>query len=239
MTQKKRTYVAIVLDNSGSMQSIRQEAINHFNEQVQQMRAQTKRDPSLDIIVSLVLFNYQVEVTMDNLNLDYVKEITFADYTPDGGTALYDGIERAIQLIQPKLKPEDAALVVVITDGEENSSTPHNRQSVPGKIKELQGTDQWTFTYMGTSKDLTKFTQEVGASAGNVFYTSFSKDAMETVNATATRGLHTNYFNARSAGARSVSKAYVDSSVDVSSLPTSPSVDLDNSSSTGGGGPSS
>jgi uncharacterized protein YegL len=210
---KKRTFVALVLDQSGSMSPLREEAVAHFNEQIQAMKDKASKDPSLEILASLVFFNHEVEVKMDNLNLDYVQELSEDSYLPSGTTALYDGIETAIQLIQPRLRPEDAALVVVVTDGAENASTPHNRESVPGKIKELQENGQWTFTYMCTSRDLATIQKTLYAKSGNIFATRYgSKATFKGDSVTANKTLTSNYFSARSRGVQSVNKAYVDQS---------------------------
>lgn len=217
---KKITRIAIVLDSSGSMGSIREHAVNNFNEQVQEIRNQVSDNPELETYVSLITFGSKVDVKMDNLNPDYIKELTPEEYIPGGMTALYDAINTAIQLIEPKLSFEDAGLVVVITDGGENSSSPINREYVPKKIKELQTSEQWTFTYMCTEQDLAAIEKTLGAHTGNTFVSSFTEREMKTSGGIQHKAMYTNYFGARVEGARSVTNAYTGDS-DPSNLPSS------------------
>lgn len=202
-----KTYVPIVIDKSGSMSSRKEKAIADFNQQIQAMRDNTQRDPNLEIFVSLVIFDHQVSVVYENTPLSEVTELTSEQYQPDGSTALFDAIDKAITLTQPNIKnPTDAALVVVITDGHENASSADSRQYVPKRIKELEETNAWTFTYLGTDQNLAEFTERLHARKGNI------KSGIDQLGTGVTTSLHNHYFSARSRGHTSVVDSYTGSS---------------------------
>ena len=125
---KKRTHVAIVLDRSSSMGSTQQQAIDSFNEQVDEMKNQARQDPDLQILVSLITFSSDVKTVFNTVNLNYIETLTKEKYSPSGMTALFDGIARAIEIIDPLMQTQDAALVIVITDGYENNSSKENTE---------------------------------------------------------------------------------------------------------------
>ncbi len=125
-------------------------------------------------------------------------------------TALFDGVNRAIEIIAPQLKEDDAALVIVITDGEENNSSQINKEFVPRKIKELEGdgTGQWTFTYMGTTKDLARIAKETGMSVSNSAHFESKTSGGWKSGTEVARGGIRRFMNSRSAGAKHVKGLY-------------------------------
>lgn len=199
-----KTHVALILDKSGSMTSRRQQAITDWNQQINAMKESVKADPNLDIFVTGIIFDNGVDVLFEKMPLEQVSDLSAEQYVPSGGTALFDAIAKGIDAIQPEIvNPTDAALVSVITDGEENSSTPDSRTYVPKKIKELQGTNAWTFTYLGTNENLAEFTEKLGAFAGNV------RSGIQDLGTQVTSSMNTRYFEARSRGATSMANAYL------------------------------
>lgn len=149
---KPVTHVAIVLDRSGSMASTKQQAIQGYNEQVQQMKLHSKTQ---DIFCSFVSFNGQVFDHHWDAPANSLHELSESGYCPDGSTALRDAIGYTVKkLLECKDATLDnvAFLVVVVSDGEENSS----QHISPGELRELidstQKTGRWTYTYMGCSE---------------------------------------------------------------------------------------
>jgi hypothetical protein len=152
--------IAFLLDETGSMESVRQATISGFNEYVQ-----TVNNQHPDALLSLVLFSTVKYDGVYRLTpLPVVAPLTFDTYKPNGGTPLYDCIARLIgeteTAIAP-IKPTPEVLFVIMTDGEENSSREYNRARIVELItrKEAAG---WSFVYLGANQDA----WQVGASIG-------------------------------------------------------------------------
>lgn len=191
--------IAIILDKSGSMVSIRDQAISLFNEQVQTLKANRGR---MDTKVSLVTFADKDEVLIWNQQLADVNTLTAQSYLPAGSTALFDTVGRTISKLAElpeAAETETSFLIVVITDGEENASKEWSSEKLAGKIKALQDTNRWTFAYMGANVDLSKVREGLGLHANNMaMYASTSADTMRAAGVTS-RGM-ANYMVGRSHG---------------------------------------
>ena len=80
---KTRIFNLIILDESGSMQSIKQAAINGMNETVQSIKASQKKHEDQEHIVTLVSFNSSAIKTIYVCVLAAeVKELSDADFIP-------------------------------------------------------------------------------------------------------------------------------------------------------------
>lgn len=125
--KNKKTYYLLVLDKSGSMQSCENETISGFNEQVQMIRNLQKRFTEQEFYVSLTTFSDEVEHVFDKNTGTDIRELTKSLYVPNGSTALLDAIGESVMKLKSDIgheieKGEATAVVVIITDGEENAS---------------------------------------------------------------------------------------------------------------------
>jgi hypothetical protein len=157
------THICFILDKSGSMGSQRAEAISGFNEFLHEQQ-KIKDDTRL----TLLLFDTGFLTPIDNAKLDEAKEIGPRDYSPDGCTALFDAVGRGIARMEEHVKKGDRALVVILTDGLENSSTQitsHEQVRDIIKMKEQEG--NWTFTYMGSGQNWQKEAAAMGTVVSN------------------------------------------------------------------------
>ena len=89
----KRTIVAVILDQSGSMETCRAATISAFNEYVNDL----KRDPQDDLLLALTKFNTVCEVVHDPKAITEVAEMSRDTYTPAGNTALYNAIAETVE----------------------------------------------------------------------------------------------------------------------------------------------
>ena len=159
----KRIINLIILDASGSMESIYNQALSGTNETIQTIRMAQKDHPELQQCLTLASFNSgkdYLKVKYSVAPIDEVKEITREDYVANGCTALYDAMGEMISELKRKMTPEDRVLVTVITDGYENSSTHWSGPQIKSLVEELRH-EGWTFTYIGANQD-------VEAVAGNM-----------------------------------------------------------------------
>lgn len=175
-TKKQKTYVAIVLDKSGSMETIAPETISSFNEQIQTIK---RESVGMDTKIILVTFNDHVNKLFFNVSVDNLQPLTTENYIPDGMTAMYDGICKTINDMESELSdindPETAVLFTIITDGAENSSKAFNSVDVSDRIKRLKETKRWTFNLVGANIDLGKAAVDLNINKGNILKISSSK----------------------------------------------------------------
>jgi uncharacterized protein YegL len=187
------TVITIIIDASGSMSGI--EGYNSFIEK--------QKEEDGDVLVSLVLFDSEWDggYSLQKLRLvrpytalplDEVPELTTDVYKAGGGTPLRDAIGNGINFtddVLSRVKSENPdALVVIITDGGENTSQDYGAGLIKEMIQKRED-DSWTFIYMGANQDSWSETQNLGFNQGNVMnYTAadikegaFAKIAASTV----------------------------------------------------------
>ena len=146
----------MILDASGSMESIYNQALSGVNETIQTIRMGQKEHPEFEQSLTLASFNSgknYLNVKYSATPIDEVKEITKEDYIACGCTALYDAMGEMISELKRKVTPEDRVLVTVITDGYENASIHWNGPQIKSLVEELRH-EGWTFTYIGANQDV-------------------------------------------------------------------------------------
>ena len=159
---KQKIYNLIVLDASGSMYSIRNEAIAGVVETVQTIRTAQKDNANQEHLFSLVVFNGRSITTVyDRMPIDKVPDLDANDYQPTDNTPLYDAMGNAITNLQRYINEDDNVLVTVITDGYENSSVEWNHQRVFQLVEDLKKKN-WLFTYIGANQDALKVAKGMG-----------------------------------------------------------------------------
>ena len=146
----------MILDASGSMESIYNQALSGVNETIQTIRIGQKEHPEFEQSLTLASFNSgknYLNVKYSATPIDEVKEIIKEDYIACGCTALYDAMGEMISELKRKVTPEDRVLVTVITDGYENASIHWNGPQIKSLVEELRH-EGWTFTYIGANQDV-------------------------------------------------------------------------------------
>ena len=158
----QKIYNLIILDASGSMYSIRNEAIAGVVETVQTIRTAQKDNANQEHLFSLVVFNGRSIATVyDRMPIDKVPDLDANDYQPTDNTPLYDAMGNAITNLQRYINDDDNVLVTVITDGYENSSLEWNHQRVFQLVEDLKKKN-WLFTYIGANQDALKVAKGMG-----------------------------------------------------------------------------
>ena len=158
----QKIYNLIVLDASGSMYSIRNEAIAGVVETIQTIRTAQKDNANQEHLFSLVVFNGRSIATVyDRMPIEKVPDLDANDYQPTDNTPLYDAMGNAITNLQRYINEDDNVLVTVITDGYENSSVEWNHQRVFQLVEDLKKKN-WLFTYIGANQDALKVAKGMG-----------------------------------------------------------------------------
>ena len=150
---KTRIFNLIIIDESGSMQSIKTAAIDSVNETIQTIRSAQGKHEEQEHFVSLVTFNDDVKTVYECVQVDEVKELTAETYQPACCTALYDAMGISLNALRKKVTEDDKALVTVVTDGYENASKEYSGKAIKALVDELKAKG-WVFAYIGANQDV-------------------------------------------------------------------------------------
>lgn len=155
---QKFVYNLIILDESGSMESIKTEIISGFNEVKMSIKSLEKKFPGQKHFVTFVTFNsLGIKTCLDVQPVKKIFKIQESSYKPDSTTPLYDAIGISIVKLKEhiKNKKESNVLVTILTDGLENSSVEYSGKQIKQMIDDLK-TKNWVFTYIGTGHEIEK-----------------------------------------------------------------------------------
>lgn len=143
----------IIIDESGSMQSIKREAIDSVNETIQTIRSAQNKHDDQEHYVSLITFNDDVKTVYKCVPVNEVRELTAETYCPECCTALYDAMGISLNALRPKVGEGDKVLVTVVTDGYENASKEYSGKAIKALVDELKAKG-WVFAYIGANQDV-------------------------------------------------------------------------------------
>ena len=149
----KKIYNLVIIDESGSMQSIKKEAIDSVNETIQTIRSAQEKHQDQEHFVTVVTFNDDVKHVVECKPIYYVNELSDATYHPSCCTALYDAMGMSLNNLRRIVKDEDTVLVTVVTDGYENASQMYNDKQIKSLVDELKSKG-WVFAYIGANQDV-------------------------------------------------------------------------------------
>lgn len=156
--KKKEVYNLIILDESGSMESIKSAIITGFNEVVQTIQSIEKEFPEQEHYISLLSFNgVGIKTIHDRDRALTLTQINESSYQPNATTPLYDAIGQGVLTLKNALQGKDKAdygvLVTILSDGEENASKEFNAAQTKALIEQMKA-ENWTFTYIGANQDV-------------------------------------------------------------------------------------
>lgn len=169
------TIIKVVLDRSGSMNSIRHDTLGGLNVYLDELK---KKNPGRTLF-SLTQFDSggwgekhgtQLIETYSNTPLEEVQNLTESQYVPSGGTPLYDAIGQIITRTRDELAgcdPKPNVLLVIITDGENTDNHGYQQPQVKEMITDLEKNHGWTVAYLGANQDAWSVGSSLGLSRGN------------------------------------------------------------------------
>lgn len=208
--EEKKNYVLIVLDSSGSMGSIKRETIKGFNENLETIRVETE---NMETKISLVTFNdpenIQEVIWLEDVHT--VEPLTEKSYKPDNMTALYDAVGYTVEKFQDEveLSSNDGVLLVIVTDGQENSSRKFTQERMKKMLGGLEEHPNWTITFIGANQDVMLNTGAMGIDYGTGNSLAFAASSRGMVNMTKTTNTgYSNYFDSRKRGITKVDNLY-------------------------------
>lgn len=166
------THIQIVLDRSGSMESVRNDVIGGLNAFIEEQA----KVPG-EATVGLTQFDNMFETVYSMVPIAQVEPRSHQNYVPRSMTALYDAIGKTIHELGTRLAmmSEDQrpskVIFIIQTDGFENASQEYNAESVKRLIEQQKTKYSWDFVFLGANQDaiLTAGTLGIGAQNAATF----------------------------------------------------------------------
>ncbi len=160
--------IACVIDRSGSMQSIKSDAIGGFNAFLEDQKKQPGRAR-----LTLVLFDHEYERVHDSVDIQQVQPLDENTYQPRGTTALLDAIGRTIDDVgkrlaeTPEAERPGTVIVAILTDGMENASKDYTRARIAEMIEHQRERYGWEFVFLAANQDAIQEAQRLSISAAD------------------------------------------------------------------------
>jgi hypothetical protein len=143
----------ILLDRSGSMQSLWVEALSSVNAYAKELNNKTDGD-AVDSHVTLAVFDDHEGLKFDLLRRKqpvlHWEKVTDAEASPRGMTPLLDALGRIIALAETD--NPDKAVIVVMTDGQENASREVTRDGAKAALDRVKAKG-WDVVFLGANFD--------------------------------------------------------------------------------------
>lgn len=162
-------WITVLVDRSSSMEALRGAVVSGLNGFI----AQHGSNPTVRLRIVefgtddagglelLLLYSSEQATTSET------RALRVLDYRPRGGTPLLAAVMRTIGQLEPEVRPQDSALVVIHTDGQDNASPGISidmlRARSDGKLRE----GNWTFAYLGAELDAWQTAQDMHIGALN------------------------------------------------------------------------
>lgn len=189
--------VHLVLDRSGSMLTNQDLTIQSTNEYVASLAKDAPGSRfSLTLFDSDAKAKARIDTVISDVDIGSVMPLDRATYAPGGGTPLYDAIGHVIGLMDKETG--DKALVI-LTDGEENTSSEFTKDKIKKLLDERQDKENWLVLYLGANQDAFVEGAKFGSRGGHTMSYSTAKLGSAMLSASAS--------TARFAETRSVSDA--------------------------------
>lgn len=148
------TEIVCILDESGSMRSLRKDTVEGYNSFIDSQKEQEG-----EAKVTTILFNGESRILHDRIDVKEVPEMKKRDYSPRGSTSLLDALGSAIDRTgkilsdTPEEERPSKVIFMIVTDGEENTSTEYTYQDVKDRVTHQQDKYSWSFIFVGANID--------------------------------------------------------------------------------------
>ena len=141
-----QTHIVYVLDKSGSMWDLKNDTIGSFESWCASQETKIEGE-DLPPRLSIVQFSSPDDIKFTHY--DNIKNRKKLIYEPDGSTALYD----ALGLVFDEYGSEENVIVLINTDGQDNTSIKWNRQKIKEKIEKFKQEKGWIFEFAAANQD--------------------------------------------------------------------------------------
>jgi uncharacterized protein YegL len=148
------THITVILDRSGSMDTIARDMEGQLNSFVEEQRALGG-----ECTITVITFDSVIDTIHDTIDIKRVPRIKLE---PRGGTALNDA--SMVGILATDKVSAAKKIVVIVTDGEENQSKRYTAHQVRAAIETRH---TWAFMFFGTEKAFRQ-AADYGVSSQNV-----------------------------------------------------------------------
>jgi len=174
-----KMHTFFLLDRSGSMSSIRDDVVGGFNQYLQEQ--QDAQDGN-GMVLTLAQFDSgnPFQLVYDAVPINGIPPMNLSSFKPRGGTPLYDAIGAMIHHADGHNETAERVVIVVFSDGAENSSFEYDRSRVFDLISQRQKEHQWAFVFLGANQDSYAAGRDMGIAGGNTQNFAFDADGVKT-----------------------------------------------------------
>ena len=165
-----RTLVTFLLDETGSMESIKDDTLGGFNSYLSALKGSGEL-----IDFTLIKFDScRIEKVCVAIPVSDVADLDANSYQPGAATPLIDAAYKTIKAVEKSLNGKSPKVIVCIqTDGHENASTEHSWEELNALIKEKTAAG-WQFNFLGTGIDAYDTGAKMGVAAMHTMSTGRS-----------------------------------------------------------------
>jgi len=141
--------IRMVLDRSGSMNRRIKDTIDSINAFIQD-----QKDNKIFGVLTLSTFDsISIDVPIHRKEVKKLQELDYDFLKPRAGTPLLDAIGIAIHDLENNpVKEDEKKVLVIVTDGYENSSREYNPDTIRDLIK-TKTEEGWLIVYLGADHD--------------------------------------------------------------------------------------
>lgn len=201
------TYVGISRDHSASMMSLVNSAKKDYNEQIEVIKKTAVGNVKVTTVKCGVGWNGANLIEHVGTFPNNLSPLT--EYVADGrSTPLFDSVSQLIDLMQQNasISADGVYLIMAITDGEDNSSKTSG-YALGERIKSLQKTDRWTFTFRVPKGYAQRLSTTLGIPRENILEWEQTIKGVERATDVNIAAM-SNYFGAVAAGNMTASRSF-------------------------------
>tara|TARA_Y100001960_G_C14766727_1_gene877406 strand:+ start:737 stop:1378 length:642 start_codon:yes stop_codon:yes gene_type:complete len=163
---KNKTVTTFVLDESGSMEDVREQTIIGINSYIDKLKTDSD-----EITVNFLTFNSRsIKTLYDFQPISEIKAISGENYRPAAMTPLYDAIGSGIEITDDyisEFKSNSNIIFAIMTDGFENCSKEYTHDMIL-RLIQSRTEQNWVFTYLGANQDSWDVGRRLGLSQDHV-----------------------------------------------------------------------
>jgi hypothetical protein len=194
MTDQNKRLIVIVLDRSGSMQTVKEDTEGGLRAFLD-----TQKEAPGDTLVTLRQFDHHHDTVYENMPLEAVPAY---ELIPRGMTALRDAVGSTVAEIGQHLEslPENdrpgEVVVVILTDGHDTASKEYTGEQVSQMINHQRERYGWEFLFLGADQDAIAAGGRMGirAETSLAYGSAHTSVAMASAGKAVARGRRTGHY---------------------------------------------
>lgn len=178
--------VFYLIDSSGSMAGHEDKVVGLLNDQIKSLKEKDGVETKVTIATFSGSFSTGLGYLCNRIPADKLEEIDQDSFRPAGGTPLNDSIDEAISTLDAT--NESSYLLLVVTDGDENTSTRCSSEGIKSQISKLKSTDKWTFAVACPKASVNKISEMYDIPTGCITAWTQTVESVKTLSQNITRG---------------------------------------------------